>query len=121
MSPVSPEMLRQLYKKKSLKNITNGFSLELTNPLSDATILKPAKVTIGKEKFKDFELEINDEKFKNTEVSERNPFMFKVKSSAKLIFSRAEPLPVGKYEIIFKITSEEYGELKFSIKDRIRE
>lgn len=58
---VSEDLLRQLFVKKSLKNNDAGFQMSLQNPLSDATISTPAKITIkgetiDKEKYKDFEI-----------------------------------------------------------------
>ena len=123
---VNEDLLRQIFVKKSLKNNENGFQLSLNNPLSDVTIIKPAKISIkgemGKEKFKDFKIIINEkEEVINKKVSESSPFSFNVKSNATLYFERSEPLPVGKYKITFDLLSEEYGELKFNMKEKIRE
>jgi hypothetical protein len=103
---VAEDLLKKLYKKKSLRNIDGGFEVQLTNPLSDATIIKPAKVSLGDEKYKDFTIEVEGTPISNQEISERNP---------------DAPLAADKYTIKFTIQTEEYGELKFRIKDRIKE
>ena len=119
---VSPDLLRQLYVKKSLKNVEGiGFEIRLTNPLSDATIIKPAKVSLGDEKFKKFKIITEAGEIDNDSVSEKNPLKFAVKTNVTLRFPRESPLPPEKYALKFTIQSEEYGELKFKIKDRIRE
>ena len=123
---VSEDLLRQLFVKKSLKNNESGFQLSLKNPISDATIIDKAKISIKggediKEKYKDFDIEIAGERFNNKDVSKTKPFIFPVKSNATLFFKRDNPLPVGKYKIKFDFLSEEYGELKFSMKEKIRE
>lgn len=123
---VNEDLLRQIFVKKSLKNNENGFQLSLNNPLSDVTIIQPAKISIkgesDKEKFKDFKLVIDESKeFQNKKVSESSPFKFNVKANATLFFARDSPLPAGKYKITFDLLSEEYGELKFSMKEKIRE
>ena len=121
----SEDLLRQLFVKKSLKNNESGFQLSLKNPISDATIIDRAKISIKsediKEKYKDFDIEIAGERFNNKGVSKTKPFIFPVKSNATLFFKRDIPLPVGKYKIKFDLLSEEYGELKFSMKEKIRE
>ncbi|MHA1166916.1 MAG: C-glycoside deglycosidase beta subunit domain-containing protein [Candidatus Hodarchaeales archaeon] len=121
----SEDLLRQLFVKKSLKNNESGFQLSLKNPISDATIVDKAKISIKgediNEKYKDFEIEIAGERFNNKNVSKTKPFKFPVKSNATLFFKRDNPLPAGKYKIKFDFLSEEYGELKFSMKEKIRE
>jgi len=121
----SEDLLRQLFVKKSLKNNENGFQLSMKNPISDATIVDTANIAIKgesvNEKFKDFDLDVNGNKFNSKDVSESKPFKFPVKANATIFFKRDEPLPVGKYKITFKFLSEEYGELKFSMKEKIRE
>jgi len=119
--PVSPDMLRQLYVKKSLKNIDGGFELQLTNPLSDATIIRPASVSIGDEKFKDLKIVMESGVVENKSISDQKPLKFLVRTSVTLQFPRDAPLSPDKYTLKFTIMSQEYGELKFSIKDRIRE
>jgi hypothetical protein len=114
--------------KKSLKNVEGGFQLEMKNSISDATIIDAIKFEIkgdaieGKEKYKDFEVIINDEAVNNKKISEQNPAQFSVKTQAILRFKREEPLPVGKYKLRFtKLLTEQYGDIPFSMKERIRE
>jgi len=125
---VNEDLLRTLFVKKSLKNNDNGFQCELKNSISDATIIDPIKVEIkgdsieGKEKYKEFTIGINEEKIENKSISEQTPANFSVKSKATLYFKRDEPLPVGKYKIRFSsLLTEEYGQIPFSMKERIRE
>ena len=118
---VAEDLLKKLYKKKSLRNIKGGFEFQLTNPLSDATIIKPAKISLGDEKYKDFTIEVAERRVSNKEISESDPLHFSVKSIATLRFSRDEPLPPEKYSLRINILTEQYGELRFKIKDRIRE
>ncbi len=118
---VSPDLLRKLYVKKSLKNVEGGFEFMLSNPLSDATIIKPGKITLGDEKFKDFTVFIGDKELNNSDISKTNPFSFAVKAEVTLRIPRGTPLPVEKHAIKLDFLTEEYGELKFKVKDRIRE
>ncbi|MHA2271650.1 MAG: hypothetical protein ACXACI_07295 [Candidatus Hodarchaeales archaeon] len=118
---VAEDLLKKLYKKKSLRNVEGGFEVQLTNPLSDATIIKPAKVNLGDERYKDFIIEIEGKPIPNKEISEANPLQFSVKTTATLRFSREASLPPDKYKMKFNIQTEQYGELKFRIKDRIKE
>jgi hypothetical protein len=125
---VNEDLLRTLFVKKSLKNNEKGFQCEMKNSISDATIIGPIKVEIssdaieGKEKFRNFTIEIDGEKIENKDISEQNPGDFSVKSKATLYFERNDPLPVGKYKIRFtRLLTEEYGDLPFSMKERIRE
>ncbi|MFQ5977160.1 MAG: hypothetical protein ACE5OZ_03385 [Candidatus Heimdallarchaeota archaeon] len=118
---VAEDLLKKLYKKKSLRNVEDGFEVQLTNPLSDATIIKPAKVSLGAEKFKDFIVDVEGNSVVNHDISEKNPLQFAVKTTATLRFARNAPLAPDKYTLKFTILTEEYGELKFRIKDRIRE
>ncbi|MFX0095500.1 MAG: hypothetical protein ACFFBD_27435 [Candidatus Hodarchaeota archaeon] len=122
----SEDLLRQLFVKKSLKNNETGFQLSLKNPLSDATIIQPAKITIKgdtveTEKYKNFEVEVGGKRFNNKEISKTNPFEFTVKAEVTLFFKRDIPLPTEKYKLKFDFLTEEYGELKFSMKEKIRE
>ncbi|MHA2298584.1 MAG: hypothetical protein ACXAEU_07280 [Candidatus Hodarchaeales archaeon] len=121
----SEDLLRQLFVKKSFKNNDTGFQMSLANPLSDATIIESAKISIKSdtinEKYKDFEIESQGNRFSNKDVSKTNPFSLPVKSGATLFFKRELPLPAEKYKITFNFLSEEYGELKFKMKEKIRE
>ncbi|MHA1940355.1 MAG: hypothetical protein ACXACP_02185 [Candidatus Hodarchaeales archaeon] len=125
---VNEDLLRTLFVKKSLKNNDDGFQLEMKNSISDATIIEGIKFEIrgeaieGKEKYKDFEIELNDQTIANKSINEQNPADFSVKSKATLKFKRDNPLPVGKYKLRFsKLLTQEYGDIPFSMKERIRE
>lgn len=124
---VNEDLLRQLFVKKSLKNNENGFQLQMKNSISDATIIAPIKLeirgeSVEKEKFKDFMIDLDGEKVNNKDINEQNPAKFSVKSLATLYFERDNPLPKEKYKIRFtKLLTEEYGDLPFSMKERIRE
>ena len=125
---VNEDLLRTLFVKKSLKNNEGGFELQMKNPISDATIIEGIKFEIkgdsieGKEKYKDFTIEIGDQVIANKSINEQNPANFSVKSTAILKFKRDNPLPVGKYKLKFsKLLTEEYGDIPFSMKERIRE
>ena len=125
---VNEDLLRTLFVKKSLKNVENGFQLQMKNSISDATIIEGIKVEIkgdtieGKEKYKDFVIEIGNTTIENKKITEQNPANFDVKTLATLRFKRDEPLPVGKYKLRFsRLLTEEYGDIPFSMKERIRE
>ena len=125
---VNEDLLRTLFVKKSLKNIEGGFQIEMKNSISDATIIEGIKFEIkgdpieGKEKYKDFVVKIGDETTENKKISEQTPANFSVKSNATLQFKRDTPLPVGKYKIRFtRLLTQEYGDIPFSMKERIRE
>lgn len=124
---VNEDLLRQLFVKKSLKNNENGFQLQMKNSISDATIIAPLKLeikgeSVEKEKFKDFTIDLDGEKINNKDINEQNPAKFSVKTLATLSFQRDEPLPKEKYKIRFtKLLTEEYGDLPFRMKERIRE
>ena len=125
---VNEDLLRTLFVKKSLKNVEDGFQLEMKNSISDATIIEGIKFEIrgdaieGKEKYKDFVVEIGDNFIENKEISEQNPADFSVKSRVILRFKRDSPLPVGKYKLRFsRLLTEQYGDIPFSMKERIRE
>ncbi|NHJ01233.1 MAG: hypothetical protein EAX86_03780 [Candidatus Heimdallarchaeota archaeon] len=124
---VNEDLLRTLFVKKSLKNTENGFQMQMQNSISDATIIEPIKVEISgegvdKEKYKDFIIDLNGEKVENKTISESNPAKFSVKALATLIFNRDSPLPEGKYKIRFtKLLTEEYGDIPFTMKERIRD
>ncbi|MHA1966245.1 MAG: hypothetical protein ACW964_00460 [Candidatus Hodarchaeales archaeon] len=125
---VNEDLLRTLFVKKSLKNNEKGFQCEMKNSISDATIIEPIKVELkgdsieGKEKYKEFTIEIDEEKIENRSISEQKPGFFSVKSIATMYFKRDAPLPVGKYKIRFtRLLTEEYGDIPFSMKERIRE
>ncbi len=124
---VNEDLLRTLFVKKSLKNVEDGFQLEMKNSISDATIIEGIKFeikgeAIGKEKYKDFVVEIGGTIIENKKISEQNPADFSVKSRAVLRFKRDTPLPVGKYKLRFsRLLTENYGDIPFSCKERIRE
>jgi hypothetical protein len=124
---VNEDLLRQLFVKKSLKNNAKGFQLQMKNSISDATIIAPLRLeikgeTIEKEKFKDFVIDLDGEKINNRDIDEQNPAKFTVKTLATLYFERENPLPKEKYKIRFtKLLTEEYGDLPFRMKERIRE
>ncbi len=125
---VNEDLLRTLFVKKSLKNNNKGFQCEMLNSISHATIIEPIKVEIssdaieGKEKFKNFMIDIDGKKIENKDISEQNPGIFSVKAKATLFFERKDPLPIGKYKIRFtRLLTEEYGDIPFSMKERIRE
>ena len=122
----SEDILRQLFVKKSLKNNEAGFELQLLNPLSNATIIEPARIVVKgenveKERYKDFEVEVNDSRLKNKEISKKNPLDFPVNTKAIIYLKRDQILPVGKYTITFTLLTQEFGELKFKVKEKIRE
>ena len=79
---VNEDLLRTLFVKKSLKNVENGFQLQMKNSISDATIIEGIKFEIrgdtieGKEKYKDFMIEIGDSTIENKKISEQNPANF---------------------------------------------
>ncbi|MFQ5821999.1 MAG: hypothetical protein ACE5I5_18580, partial [Candidatus Heimdallarchaeota archaeon] len=120
------DLLRQLFVKRSLKNNDSGFQLQFTNPLFNATIVEPAKIivkseTVEKETYKDFQIETESgSRITNKEISKSNPFHFLVNANVTLYFVRKQALPVEKYTLTFTILSEEFGELKFRIKERNR-
>ncbi|MFQ6127200.1 MAG: hypothetical protein ACE5R6_21715 [Candidatus Heimdallarchaeota archaeon] len=124
---VSEDLLRQLFVKKSLTNNNSGFQLQLINPLSDATIVEPAKITVKgdtveKETYKDFQIESESgTRIPNKEISKSRPFHFPINAKVTLYLMREQKLPAEKYTLTFTILSEEYGELKFRIKERIRD
>ena len=125
---VNEDLLRTLFVKKSLKNTEDGFQLAMKNNISDATIIEAIKFEIkgdaieGKEKYKDFVIEIGDQILENKKISEQKPANFDVKKQAVLKFKRDEPLPVGKYKLRFtKLLTEQYGDIPFTMKERIRE
>lgn len=124
---VNEDLLRQLFVKKSLKNNENGFQLQMKNSISDATIIAPIKLeikgdSIEREKFKDFTIDIDGDKVNNQDINHQNPAKFSVKSLATLYFKRDNPLPKEKYKLRFtKLLTEEYGDLPFRMKERIRE
>ena len=124
---VNEDLLRTLFVKKSLSNTESGFQMQMKNSISDAKIIEPIKVEISgegvdKEKYKDFIIDLDGNKIDNKKISESNPAIFSVKSLATLMFNRDNPLPVGKYKIRFtKLLTEEYGDIPFSMKERIRE
>ena len=125
---VNEDLLRTLFVKKSLTNIEGGFQVEMKNSISDATIIESIKFEIkgdaieGKEKFKDFIMKIGEQVIENKKINEQEPANFSVKSRAVLQFKRDTPLPVGKYKIRFsRLLTQEYGDIPFSMKERIRE
>ncbi|MFX1505777.1 MAG: hypothetical protein ACFFDC_06635 [Promethearchaeota archaeon] len=124
---VNEDLLRQLFVKKSLKNNEKGFQLQMKNSISDATIIAPIKLeikgeSVDKEKFKDFIIDLDGKKINNKDINEQNPAKFTVKTLATLYLERDNPLPKEKYKIRFtKLLTEEYGDLPFSMKERIRE
>jgi len=124
---VNEDLLRQLFVKKSLKNNENGFQLQMKNSISDATIIAPIKLeiqgeSVEKEKFKDFVIDLDGTRIDNRDINEQNPAKFTVKTLATLYFQRDNPLPKEKYKIRFtKLLTEEYGDLPFRMKERIRE
>ncbi len=125
---VNEDLLRTLFVKKSLKNVEDGFQLEMKNSISDGTIIEGIKFEIkgdaieGKEKYKDFVVEIGGKTIENKKISEQNPADFSVKSRVILRFKRDSPLPVGKYKLRFsRLLTEQYGDIPFSMKERIRE
>jgi hypothetical protein len=124
---VNEDLLRQLFVKKSLKNNENGFQLQMKNSISDATIIAPIKLeikgeSVEKEKFKDFTIDLDGVEINNKDINEQNPAKFTVKTLATLYFQRDNPLPKEKYKIRFtKLLTEEYGDLPFRMKERIRE
>lgn len=123
----SKDLLRQLFVKKSLKNYDSGFQLQLANPLSDATIIEPAKIimkgeTVEKETYKDFQIEIESgTRISNREISKSSPFHFPVNAKVILYLKRKQALPAEKYTLTFTFLSEEFGELKFKVKEKIRD
>jgi hypothetical protein len=125
---VNEDLLRTLFVKKSLKNNENGFEIQMKNSISDATIIEGIKFEIkgdaieGKEKYKDFIVKIEDQEISNKKITEQTPANFSVKTTATLQFKRDTPLPVGKYKIRFtRLLTQEYGDIPFSMKERIRE
>ncbi|UCE13880.1 MAG: hypothetical protein JSV04_01575 [Candidatus Heimdallarchaeota archaeon] len=124
---VNEDLLRSLFVKKSLKNNDNGFQLQMKNSISDATIVAPIKLeikgeSVEREKYKDFAIDIDGERINNKDIDNQNPARFSVKSVATLFFERDNPLPKEKYKIRFsKLLTEEYGDLPFGMKERIRE
>ena len=123
----SEDLLRQIFVKKSLKNSESGFQLQLHNPLTNVTIVEPAKIvvkgeSIEKERCKNFDVEVSGgSRIKNKDISKNSPFYFPVNAKVTLYFKRDQPLPAEKFKLKFTFLSEEYGELKFGIKERIRE
>lgn len=124
---VNEDLLRQLFVKKSLKNNEKGFQLQMKNSISDATIIAPIRLeiqgeSVEKEKFKDFVIDLDGTQINNKDINEQNPARFTVKTLATLYFERNNPLPKEKYKIRFtKLLTEEYGDLPFRMKERIRE
>ncbi|MFX0185941.1 MAG: hypothetical protein ACFE95_22885 [Candidatus Hodarchaeota archaeon] len=124
---VNEELLRSLFVKKSLKNNEKGFELQMKNSISDATIISPIKFeiqgeSVEKEKYTDFTVEMGGETIHNKKISSQNPANFTVDTIATLKFKRDSPLPKEKYKIRFaRLLTEEYGDLPFRMKDRIRE
>jgi hypothetical protein len=124
---VDEELLRSLYVKKSLKNNENGFELQMRNSFSDAAIIEPLVVqiqgeSVEKEKYKDFIIEMGGERINNKKISTQNPANFTVETIATLKFERNNPLPKEKYKIRFsRLLTEQYGDLPFRMKERIRE
>lgn len=112
--------LRRLYIKKSLKNTEEGFELMLKNVLADAVLTKPLEIYVDNKlvPVDSVKLITESKSMLNKDVSESNPVSFSLNTTVTIRVEGVKLEP-GEHEIVFIVTTKDYGSIKFNVKDSI--
>lgn len=114
-------LLRRLYVKGSLTNVEEGFQFILTNPLANATLVKPLTLTIDDQPVDPARIKLLSEgkSLSNSEISESSPVDFRVNSSVTVVVEGVKLTP-GEHRISISSSVKGYGDIKFEIKDIVK-
>ncbi|MGQ4892213.1 MAG: C-glycoside deglycosidase beta subunit domain-containing protein [Candidatus Njordarchaeia archaeon] len=121
MVKVPSFMLKKLYIKKSLINAEDGFQFQIKNTLVNATLVEPIKVYIDNKPVdsENILIILPDRKLKSNEISADSPAPFRVKEQV-IIRVVGNQLKEGTHTIGLETKTKEYGEIKFEVKDEVR-
>jgi len=111
-------ILKQLYNFGSLKNLEGGVQLSLKNRLSETVITGVTRVVIdGAEQPLDgITLHIDDRSLSAEEISADSPLPFPLGQTVDLR-APAAALDDGRHDITLGFETENFGKLKFKVKD----
>lgn len=121
MVKVPSFMLKKLYIKKSLINSEDGFQFQIKNTLVNATLIEPIKVYIDNKPVdpENILVILPDRKLKSTEITPETTIPFKVKEQV-IVRVLGDKLKDGMHTIGLETKTKEYGEIKFEVKDEVR-
>ncbi len=111
-------ILKQLYNFGSLKNLEDGVQLSLKNRLSETALTAVTRIVVdGKEQPLDrVTLHIDGESVTASTISADSPLQFALGQTVELR-TPAPPLDDGRHEIALGFETENFGRLKFKVKD----
>lgn len=120
MKAMMPTVVNQLYVNGSLKNVENGFKLELYNGFTDVGIVSPIKVKvdgvdIDPEKIT---IVVGSDRRKSMEIDLSNPLVFKQNSKGEIIVEGVN-LPAGPHRIDIETNIQGYGSINIVVMDKI--
>ncbi len=114
-------VLKQLYTRGSLKNISNGFQFSIKNRLIDSRLARIRSVQINDEEIKlnNIKVEYGSGEYINAvDITEDRPLNFPLRKEIKILVD-SEPLEEKKYKIQIDFTAEPFGNLDLKVEDAI--
>lgn len=120
-----PYLLRQLYVKGSLKNLTEegkvkGFTFSLRNRLGTGTIRGGIQISVDDQPIPSDSINV---KWKGRLIPLINltsePFKFGVGDTIEFVINKEEGLPPGSHKISIDANTVEYGKVQFDVTDSL--
>jgi hydroxymethylglutaryl-CoA reductase (NADPH) len=111
-------ILKQLYNFGSLKNLEAGVQLSLKNRLSETALTAVTRIVVdGREQPLDrVTLHIDGESVTASMISADSPLAFPLGQTVE-VQTPAPPLDDGRHEIALGFETENFGKLRFKVKD----
>ena len=113
-------MLKKLYVKKSLKNTDNGFGFTIKNTLVDGTVISPVTVVVDNRFISpdSITLTVNNTAVAAATISKTMTVLLPVDVEVFVVIT-GDPLPAGEHTLEIACTTEEFGDISFSITDSL--
>ncbi len=122
MPKVPGFLLKKLYVKRSLDTDDDGFWFKIKNVLAEATLTKPVTLTVDGETIDPEDIYIfeDDEKISMEEVEEKGmDITLALQEERKVWVEYDGGLDIGNHTLAIESTTDEYGDIKFKVKDEI--
>lgn len=113
-------MLKQFYRKGSLRNVPGAVEFALTNPVMPATIVEIHEVSVGGNPCALSRIRFAQDGPERaaTAVSPDEPLAFS-KGAVVAVTVEGENLASGTHALVVKVSTEEFGMLKVEVQDEV--
>jgi hydroxymethylglutaryl-CoA reductase (NADPH) len=123
MALIPRMILRQLYTRGSMENISDGVTFEIKNRLTDVEVTGVPSIIVNGRKIPshDLTLTFDDGRILTPDdITADNPLSFPLRKTMR-IAAKGNSLEKGKYKVEIVITTDGFGKLAFDVEDSISE